>query len=166
MKRITVIFLLTALLFSMISCGEKESPPAYLPSVRYDGQIIPDRMVLTTYSDGPGDGGAPEAFKTAGEIIASDLDKISFTKIENKKLELVNGSDKNADFSIVFEGIYTDKGEKTEYTESDMSGLPDGRYVICARVRKKMTGINREENYYLFAGVEKSSGALTFVSAV
>ena len=153
MKKLTVILLLTALLLSIISCGEKESPPAYLPSVRYDGQIIPDRMVLTTYSYGPGDGDTPEAFKTAGEIIASDLDKISFTKIENKKLELVNGSDKNADFSIVFEGIYTEKGEKTEYTEAGMSSLPSGRYVISARVQKKMT--DREENYYLFAGVEK-----------
>ena len=154
MKKITVVLILTAVFLALFYCGEQESPAAYLPSIRYDNIPLQSYTVAinakddTVISDGPGSEHSP------AELIALNKSEITFTEISSGKVEIRNGSDKNVDFSIFFIGVYTENGEKTEYTKSDLSSLPAGKYVICAKVAKKAFG--KEESYYLFAGIEKN----------
>lgn len=159
MKKIAVVLILTALFCILISCGEQESPPAYLPSVRYENVPLDDVVLLEHWGQGPADGAGPAFGKTPEELIVSEADKITFTKISAGEVVLRNGSDKNASFGISFIGVYTPDGQKTEYKESDLSSLPDGKYVIAARF-SKTTGSGsdiRDEIYYLFAGIEKAA---------
>lgn len=159
MKKIAVILILTALFCVLISCGEQESPPAYLPSVRYDNAPLLDCTVLIEFGAGPADGAGPAFGKEPEELIVSSDISIPYTRIRDGIVTLQNGSDKNASFNIHFIGVYTPEGQKTEYTEADLSSLPDGKYVIAARFSKTTgSGQNiRDEIYYLFAGIDKTA---------
>ena len=69
MKKTFIIIIALLLLFSAASCGERESPPAYLPSVRYENVPLPDCTVLIEYGAGPADGAGPAFGKSAEELI-------------------------------------------------------------------------------------------------
>ena len=159
MKKTAVILILAAMFCILISCGEQESPPAYLPSVRYDNVPLPDCTVLIEYGVGPDDGAGPAFGKEPEELIVSSDISIPYTKIKDGMITLQNGSDKHADFNMNFVGVYTPDGQKTEYTETELSSLPNGKYVIAAKF-SKITGSDdnrKDEIYYLFAGVEKAA---------
>ena len=157
MKKITVVLILTAMVFALFSCGEPESPPAYLPSIRYDGTVLQSLTLLEQWGEGPADGCGPAWGKAPEELITSEAENITYTPVGQGKIELVNGSDKNAEFSVSFVGVYTANGEKTEYDEDDFSSIPSGKYVICARMTKVTypEKERRDEIYYMFAGIEK-----------
>ncbi|MBP5208336.1 MAG: hypothetical protein J6330_07755 [Clostridia bacterium] len=155
MKKTVIIFILTALLFTMFACGEKESPAAYLPSIRYGNVPLDSYPVLIWSGNGPADAGGPGAEHTPEELISLYYDSIPKTQIGNGAITLKNGSDKNASFTIGFIGVYTKNGEKTEYGEADLSDLPDGSFIICVKTTKTTSNGNDEINY-LFAGVLKN----------
>ncbi len=159
MKKIAVVLIFTALFCLLISCGERESPPAYLPSVRYENVPLPDCTVLIEYGAGPADGAGPAFGKSPEELIVSSDISIPYTRIKDGDVALQNGSDKNASFSISFIGVYTPDGKKTEYGEADLSSLPNGKYVVAARFSKSAgSGKDiRDEIYYLLAGIDKTS---------
>ncbi|MBO4870181.1 MAG: hypothetical protein J5585_10775 [Clostridia bacterium] len=159
MKKTVIILLLTALLLTMFACGEKESPAAYLPSIRYDNVPLNSYSVLIWRGNGPADGGGPGAEHTPEELISIYYSNIPETHIFNGAVTLKNGSDKNATFTISFVGVYTKDGEKTEYGEADLSALPDGLYIICVKTTKSWSG-GADESNYLFAKVLKDNDGL------
>ena len=159
MKKTAAVLILITLFCILISCGERESPPAYLPSVRYNNVPLDDVVMLDNRGQGPDDGAGPAFGKTPEELIVSEADRITFTTVSDGEIVLRNGSDKNASFSISFIGVYTPDGHKTEYGEAGLSSLPSGKYVIAAKFTKT-TGkgdSKRDEIYYLFAGVDKTA---------
>ena len=83
MKKIAVILILTALFCILISCGEQESPPAYLPSVRYENVPIDDVVLLEHWGQGTADGEGPAFGKTAEEIVADHCQDLDFPLIFN-----------------------------------------------------------------------------------
>ena len=154
MKKITVVLILTAVFLALFSCGEQESPAAYLPSIRFDNIPLQSYTVAINAKDDSAVSDGPGSELTPADIIKIYISEITFTPVSSGKIEIRNGSDKNVDFNIAFEGVYTENGEKTEYTESDLSSLPAGKYVICARVVKKTS--DSHESYYMFVGIEKN----------
>lgn len=156
MKKTVIVLILAALLFTMFACGEKESPAAYLPSIRYGNVPLDSYPVLIWSGNGPADAGGPGAEHSPEELISLYYDSIPKTQIGNGAITLKNGSDKNAVFTISFIGVYTKNGEKTDYGEADLSVLPDGSYIICVKTTKSLSG-GVDESNYLFAEVLKSN---------
>ena len=154
MKKITVVLILTAMVLILISCGEQESPPANLPAIRYDHADLQTLSVLISSSDGSVEADGYGADHTPSEIISMFNNSIPFTNISSGKIELVNGSDKNVEFTISYAGVYLESGEELKTDEAGLSSLSAGKYVICARVTEKRAD-NSFIDRYIFAGIDK-----------
>lgn len=154
MKKLTVILILSALLFSMFACGEQESPAAYLPAIRYDNADLQSFSVLISSSDGSVEADGYGSEHTPAEIITMFVNTIPFTEISSGKIELVNGSDKNVESTITYKGVYTADGEELKTDEAGLSALSAGKYVICARVTEKRADKSFTDRY-IFAGIDK-----------
>ncbi len=157
MKKLTALMLaalmLAALISAFTSCGELESPPAYMPAVRYENVPLENLTLMIQWGSGPADGGGPAFGMTAGEALKANAAGIPYAVIGDGDLKIVNGSDKNARFDTKFEGVFTKDGELTDHKESDLSSLPSGKYVVAFSVTKQMK--DRDEEYYVFTGIEK-----------
>ena len=129
-----LLMLLPVLLFS--SCAAERS------GFLYRGSYLACAEVLLY--DGPADGEA--ALMTEEELVTKT--DVPFTPISQGEIEVVAGKD----HSVRFVGIFSEKGEKTGYSEKDLSSLPKGRYVLL--MENTSGGLDRGE--YLLAGVQKN----------
>ena len=150
MKRITAAFLLAVLLLTLFACGEKESPAAYLPSIRYDNVPLQTYTIAIYKTNGTISVGGSDG---VDETVKKNAGKVPFTEIADKEIKLVNGSDKNIEYSISFAGVYTEDGEVTSYRLEDLSTLPAGRYIICAQEVERLTEYTNVNLY--MAGIDK-----------
>ena len=150
MKKFTAIIILSVLLFALISCGEQESPPAYLPSIQYDGAPLDALTLLVYRTNGEISVGGNE---DTDSLVKQNVSRVTFTEISNGKIELKNGSDKTVAYSIAFTGVYDENGDITNYTDNALSTLPAGKYIIVAQVNARRAEFS--EVFLYMAGVEK-----------
>ncbi len=150
MKKAIIILLLAVFAFSAFSCGEKESPPASLPEIRYNGVPLQVYRVNVYKTNGEIAVGGNE---TAADHVKENAARVPYTEISDGKIELVNGSDKNVSFNILFSGVFDENGELLGYTENALSTLPAGRYIICAQVSERKAQIISV--YIYMAGIDK-----------
>ena len=150
MKRFTAILILAVLLFALFACGEKESPAAYLPSIRYDGVPLEVLTLLVYRTNGEIAVGGNE---TPAELVKENASRVPFTEISNGKLEVKNGSDKNISYTAVLSGIYDENGDLTSHTDDELNSLPAGKYMICIQVAAREATYT--STYLYIAGIDK-----------
>ncbi len=76
MKKITVVLLLVIMTFSLFACGEKESPAAYLPSLRYDNVPLEMLTLLVNRTNGDHSVGGNE---TAAQLVKQYVSILPYT---------------------------------------------------------------------------------------
>ena len=150
MKKITVVLLLVIMTFSLFACGEKESPAAYLPSLRYDNVPLEMLTLLVNRTNGDYSVGGNE---TAAQLVKQYVSSVPYTEISDGRIEIKNGSDKNVAYNTRFSGVFDENGDLTEYEENDLSKLPAGKYIICLQVAERRTEYSSV--YLYIAGIEK-----------
>ena len=150
MKRFTAVLILAVLLFALISCGEQESPPAYLPSLQYDGVPLEVLTLLVYRTNGEHAVGGTE---TPAELVKQNVDRVPFTEIGDGKLEVKNGSDKNISYTTALSGIFDANGDLTDHADEELSTLPAGKYIICVQVAARDAEFT--STYLYVAGIDK-----------
>ncbi len=135
-NHIAFILLISMLLMSACTTG----PMIAYPEINCDGKA------LKTYD-------IPKSEESPEELIRGSLNLIPFTETDGSDILFFLGEEPKVEFKITYAGVYTDKGERLEYTQDELKDLPDGKYIICALSERKDKNGTSEK--YMFAGIKK-----------
>ncbi len=171
-KLLAFVFGLLTVVWMMSSCG-RQVPPSESPAIIYSDTVtsrslpIYEVLIFRYGSREDTDGIGSEL--TPEEIIWQYKEEIPMTEIADGQISLHPGAVKNDPsiaYSMELVGIYTAEGAKTEYTQEQLSELPDGKYVICAKLKREAR--KEIEESYFFAGIVKQvdeNDAVTSIDA-
>lgn len=150
MKKVMILILLLVLSFSVLSCGKKENVAEGVPTIRYNDVPLEVYTINVYKTNGDIAIGGNE---TAADHVKQNASRVPFTEISDGRIELVNGSDTDASYNILFSGLFDENGELLGYTENALSTLPSGRYIICAQVSERKAQFTSV--YIYMAGIDK-----------
>ncbi len=155
MKRYSALFISLVLILSALSSCVSV-PPSALPSIQYNWASLETFEVLIVRSgDVEGTDGIVSEYPPEG-LILKHINNIPFNDVKSGEFRFIAGESPSAAYTMDFVGVYTEDGQKINCKETELSSLPNGRYVICVLSTKESK--DSKEEKYLFSGIEKRNG--------